>query len=111
MGDVFSASTGHIHRAAQIFAEIRDITDHAVGDFDAACRASSGWVGRDDSMARELGPRDQKERQGTTDTGTSLMDAVAGMARALNVNGNLIQGAQNDAFEAIDDQASRNGRH
>ncbi|MGW3496386.1 hypothetical protein [Streptomyces sp. NPDC001020] len=111
MGNVFSANPADIHRWARIFAEIKDITDNSVREFEDAARRTAGWVGQDDSMARELGPQDEKERKGASETGTSLMEAIAGMARALNVNGNIIQGAQNDAFEAIDEHASRTGRH
>ncbi|MFF4792917.1 hypothetical protein ACFY2M_24795 [Streptomyces sp. NPDC001276] len=87
-----------------------DIVHNSVREFHDDAARTAGWVGKDDAMARELGPRDDKERKGTEETGAALMDAIAAMARALNLNGNIIQGAQNDAFEAIDNQASRNGR-
>lgn len=111
MGDVFSASPGDIQRAAQIQDQIMAIVNNCVREFHDDAARCAGWVGQDDSMARELGPRDEKERKGTEETGTSLADAIAGMARVLNLNGNIIQGAQDDAYEAIDDQASRTGRH
>ncbi|MFF2730264.1 hypothetical protein ACFVS9_20510 [Streptomyces sp. NPDC058008] len=111
MGDVFAASPGDIQRAARIQAEILDIVNNSVRDFHDDAARSAGWVGRDDSMARELGPRDAKEREGSEETGTALMEAIAGMARVLSVNGHVIQGAQNAAFEAIGEQTSKSGRH
>ncbi|MFJ3672578.1 hypothetical protein ACIPSE_39580 [Streptomyces sp. NPDC090106] len=110
MGNVFSASPGDIQRAARIQAEILDIVGNSVRLFHDDATRTAGWVGRDDSMARELGPRDEKERHGTEETGEALMEAGDTMARVLSMNGNVIQGAQNDAYEAIDD-ASKSGRH
>lgn len=111
MGDVFSARPGDIHRAAMIQGEIMEIVGNCVREFHDDAARSGGWVGQDDSMADELRPRDEKERHGTEETGASLMDAIAGMARVLHVNGDITQGAQNQANEAIDDQNSRTGKH
>ncbi|MGW2463045.1 hypothetical protein ACWEOA_36665 [Streptomyces sp. NPDC004457] len=111
MGDVFSANATAIHTWAGIMDEIAEITGHAVADFEAAARRCADWPGVDDSMAEQLRPQDAKERKGTVEAGTALMEAIGGMTRVLNLNGDIIQGAQNDAIEAIDDQASRSGRH
>ncbi|GGT64251.1 hypothetical protein GCM10010207_74340 [Streptomyces atratus] len=111
MGDVFSADVSRIRQWQNLMRDITDITDSAVRDFEAEARSCLDWVGRDDSMAEDLRPRDQKERKDTTETGTSLMQAIAGISTALRVNGNVIQGAQNNASEAINDESSKSGKH
>ncbi|WP_121708669.1 hypothetical protein [Streptomyces sp. E5N91] len=111
MGEVFSADVSRIRQWQNLMSDITEITDNSVRDFEAAARACLDWVGRDDSMAENLRPRDKKEREGASETGTSLMLAIGGISRALQVNGNVIQGAQNDAHEAIRDASKSSGKH
>ncbi|MGW2295918.1 hypothetical protein [Streptomyces violaceorubidus] len=106
--DVFSADVGRIRQWQKLMGDITDITDNVVRDFESEVRACLDWVGQDDSMAKELRPRDQKEREGATKTGTSLMEAIGGITTALNVNGNVIHGAQDDAYDAI---KKKSGKH
>ncbi|MFJ7495160.1 hypothetical protein ACIQZB_28975 [Streptomyces sp. NPDC097727] len=111
MGDVFSADVSRIRQWQKLMGEITEITDNVVRDFEAEVRACLDWVGQDDSMAEELRPRDIKEREGASNTGRSLTEAVAGISRALNVNGNVIQDAQNNTFDAINNESNKSGRH
>ncbi len=111
MGEVFSADVSRIRQWQNLMRGITEITDDTVRDFEAAARACLDWVGQDDAMAQDLRPRDQKERESATNTGTALMQAVAGISRALQVNGNVIQGAQNDAFDAVRDESNKSGKH
>jgi hypothetical protein len=111
MGQTFSADVARIRQWQNIMREITNITDNAVGDYEAEARACMDWVGQDDAMAENLRPRDKEEREGVSTTGTSLTLAISGVARALQVNGNYIQGAQNDANEAISDAARKSGKH
>ncbi|MEU6290881.1 hypothetical protein [Streptomyces sp. NPDC046988] len=111
MGEVFSADVSRLRQWQKLMGEITDITDNVVRDFESEARACLDWVGQDDSMAKELRPRDRKEREAASNTGTSLMEAIGGISRALHVNGNIIQGAQNDAFDAIKNESSKSGKH
>ncbi|MFJ4622380.1 hypothetical protein [Streptomyces sp. NPDC088812] len=111
MAEQFTADTVAIREAARIQGQLTDLAGTCVREFVSAAARTAGWVGQDDSMARELGPRDEKERHGTEETGASLMEAIINMAGALDVNGGVIQNAQDDANEAIDDHASKTGRH
>ncbi|MGW0812777.1 hypothetical protein ACWD00_05905 [Streptomyces viridiviolaceus] len=111
MGQVFSADVSRIRQWQNLMHDITEITENTVRDFEAEARACLDWVGRDDSMSEDLRPRDQKERETTTNTGASLMQAIGGIALALRVNGNIIQGAQDDAHEAIDNASGKSGKH
>ncbi|MFF3606789.1 hypothetical protein [Streptomyces sp. NPDC002463] len=111
MSEVFSADVSKVKLFADLMREIEAITGDAVGRFEDGARTCLDWVGRDDEMFEQLSPRDRKEREDTTKTGTSLMEAIAGISRALKVNGDIIQGAQNDVHEAIDDASRKSGRH
>ncbi|MGW0855106.1 hypothetical protein [Streptomyces sp. NPDC002690] len=109
MADVFSASLADIQRAARIQAEIMETVHNGVRQFREDAARSAGWVGRDDAMARELGLRDEREREGTDETATSLLEVIGAMADVLDLHGSIIGDAQDDAYEAIHD--SKLGRH
>ncbi|WP_399895595.1 hypothetical protein ACGH7X_39720 [Streptomyces sp. BBFR51] len=111
MENVFSASPGDIRMVARFQHEIMQIARSCVREFNADTARSAGWYGHDDSLAKELGPRDAKEREGAEEAGTALSDGASGSANLLAENGGFIQGAQDDAQEAIDEHASRSGRH
>ncbi|WP_030186762.1 hypothetical protein [Streptomyces violaceorubidus] len=111
MGEIFSANVQDIEKWRSLMKSIAEITDNTVRDFEASARTTLDWPGRDDSLAKDLRPRDKKERDGTTETGASLMLAISGISKALQVNADVIQRAQNDNNEAINDASRKTGKH
>ncbi|MEV7080021.1 hypothetical protein AB0N88_15940 [Streptomyces sp. NPDC093516] len=110
MGDQFSADVSRIRQWQSLMREIAKITDGSVRRFEDGVRATYGWTG-DDQFGKSLAERDKKERENTTTTGTSLMQAISGISTALRANGNVIQGAQNNANDGISDEANKSGKH
>ncbi|MGW2299425.1 hypothetical protein [Streptomyces violaceorubidus] len=106
MGEVFAADVSRIRQWQTLMGDITGITDHIVRDVDAQARSCAGRAGQERATAGELRDRDRGEHDGSRKTGTSMMQAIGRGFRALKVNGSLIQGARNDAYDT-----DMSGRH
>ncbi|MER6169529.1 hypothetical protein [Streptomyces violaceorubidus] len=106
MGEVFAADVSRIRQWQTLMGDITGITDNVMPDVDAQARSCAGRAGQERATAGELRDRDRGEHDGSRKTGTSMMQAIGRVFRALKVNGSMIQGARNDAYDT-----DKSGRH
>jgi hypothetical protein len=104
-GNNYFADPNRIQSGTREIDQISTFVQNMLEDFTNGAYATAGWTGTSDSLAKQLIPADQKDRQGTTDTARALTQAIVGIARGTETNLKNILATQQGNLDAIHQSA------
>lgn len=105
-GGNYYADPNRIHEGSAEITRISNYVQNLMENFTDGVYATVGWTGTSDSLAKQLIPADQKDRQQTTDTARQLTNAVVGIAQGTQSNLQSILSTQQGNIDAINQSAT-----
>ncbi|GHH80323.1 hypothetical protein GCM10018793_35240 [Streptomyces sulfonofaciens] len=109
--NAYFADPARLHSGIRQIESISSLAQAMLKDFVDEVNATKHWPGEDDSFAKQVLPRELKERQGSTDTIQSIADAVVGIADGTTANLRNITETQDGNMDAIRDSGRGAGHH
>jgi hypothetical protein len=104
-GNNYFADPNRIQAGTREIDQISTYVQNLLENFTDGIYATVGWTGTSDSLAKQLIPADQQDRQQTTDTARALSQAVVGIARGTETNLKSILSTQQGNLDAIHDSS------
>jgi hypothetical protein len=112
--NAYYADPARLHSGIRQIETISTFATSMMKDFIDNVNETKTWPGESDSFAKEVQPRELKEREGSSDTVKSISDAVVGIADGTNTNLKNIVGTQDGNMDAIRHSApgaNKHGKH
>lgn len=110
-GNAYYAEPERLAAGVRQINAISSLAHEMLRDFTTTVNDTRGWPGKDDSFALEVIPQEEKERRTAVETGTSLVEAVVGVADGTMTNLENIRNTQNGVIDSINSAGNRGGRH
>ncbi|MER5600175.1 hypothetical protein FNH09_18090 [Streptomyces adustus] len=108
-GNAYYAEPDRLAAGVRQIDQISTLAHEMLRDFTMGLNATVGWPGHDDSFAEEVIPQEKRERTMAVDTGTSLVEAVTGVADGTLANLDNIRTTQSGVLDSIN--SARRGKH
>ncbi|MFJ8613711.1 hypothetical protein ACIRH0_42035 [Streptomyces sp. NPDC093675] len=105
-GDRYTADPQRLDAHTRQIAKISSLANSLGDDFISRVTATAGWTGLHDDLAKDLVPRDMKERQQTASTADALTTAILSIVRGTEANLKSIVQNQQGNLDAIHDAAA-----
>ncbi|MFD5625956.1 MULTISPECIES: hypothetical protein [unclassified Streptomyces] len=108
-GNAYYAEPDRLVAGVRQIDQISTLAHEMLRDFTMGLNSTVGWPGHDDSFAKEVIPQEKRERTTAVDTGTSLVEAVTGVADGTLANLDNIRTTQSGVLDSIN--SARRGKH
>ncbi|MEU8588766.1 hypothetical protein AB0C59_17465 [Streptomyces sp. NPDC048664] len=105
----YYADPGRIQGGVRQIDQISSIARDMMRDFVNEVNLTRDWTGTSDSFAKEVAPQEKKEREGASDTGQALADAVLSVADGTTANLKNILTTQSGNLDAIHESGGSRG--